>query len=148
MSLITRPVAGVTREQRFHSWTTSCWLRRGSSANMCAISVRDQDVIALGGGPPAASDTSQPLVETAAAATTSTRHGTFGAGSLPPRTTGCRRRKATPRKTTWGLQCFSAFLPQSKVYSVQTRLVSGKAEALVIRLLPSPLSSKMDSSRT
>ena len=31
---------------------------------------------------------------------------------------------------------------------VQTRLVSGKVEALVIRLLPSPLSSKMDSSRT
>ena len=38
--------------------------------------------------------------------------------------------------------------PQSKVYSVQTRLVSGKVEALVTRLLPSPLSSKMDSSRT
>jgi len=30
----------------------------------------------------------------------------------------------------------SAFLPQSKVYSVQTRLVSGKVEALVTRLLP------------
>ena len=28
------------------------------------------------------------------------------------------------------------------------QLVSGKVEALVIRLLPSPLSSKMDSSRT
>jgi len=40
------------------------------------------------------------------------------------------------------------FLPQSKVYSVQTRLVSGEVEALVTRLLPSPLSSKMDSSRT
>jgi len=42
----------------------------------------------------------------------------------------------------------SAFFKQSKVYSVQTRLVSGKVEALVTRLLPSPLSSKMDSSRT
>ena len=42
----------------------------------------------------------------------------------------------------------SAFLPQSKVCSVQTRLVSGKVEALVIRLLPSPLLLKMDSSRT
>ena len=42
--------------------------------------------------------------------------------------------------------CYSA--AQSKVYSVQTRLVSGKVEALVTRLLPSPLSSKMDSSRT
>ena len=31
---------------------------------------------------------------------------------------------------------------------VQTRLVSGKVEALVIRLLPSPLSSKMASNRT
>ena len=39
-------------------------------------------------------------------------------------------------------------LPQSKVYSVQTRLVSRKVEALVTRLLPSPLSSKIDSSRT
>ena len=43
---------------------------------------------------------------------------------------------------------FSAFLPQSKIYLVQTRLVSGKVEALVTRLLPSPLSSKIDSSRT
>ena len=34
------------------------------------------------------------------------------------------------------------------VEAVQTRLVSGKVEALVIMLLPSPLSSKMDSSRT
>jgi len=42
----------------------------------------------------------------------------------------------------------SAFLPQSKVYSVQTRLVSRKVKALVTRLLPLPLSSKMDSSRT
>ena len=42
----------------------------------------------------------------------------------------------------------SAFLPQSKVYSVQTRLVSGKVEALVTRLLPLPLSLKMDSSIT
>jgi len=40
------------------------------------------------------------------------------------------------------------FLPQSKVYSVQIRLVSGKVEALVTRLLPSPFSSKMDSSKT
>jgi len=46
------------------------------------------------------------------------------------------------------LQRNAAFLPQSKVYSVQTRLVSGKVEARVTRLLPSPLSSKMDSSRT
>ena len=38
--------------------------------------------------------------------------------------------------------------PQSKVYSVQTRLFSGMVEALVTRLLPSPLLSKMDSSRT
>jgi len=37
---------------------------------------------------------------------------------------------------------------QSKAYSVQTRLISKKVEALVTRLLPSPLSSKMDSSRT
>jgi len=44
------------------------------------------------------------------------------------------------------LQCISP--TRSKVYSVQTRLVSGKVEALVIRLLPSLLSSKMDSSRT
>ena len=35
----------------------------------------------------------------------------------------------------------SAFLPQSKVYSVQTRLVSGKVEALVTRLLPSPVTN-------
>jgi len=42
----------------------------------------------------------------------------------------------------------NAFLPQSKVCSIQTRLVSGKVKALVTRLLPSPLSSKMDSSRT
>jgi len=41
-----------------------------------------------------------------------------------------------------GASCTHAFLPQSKVYSVQTRLVSGKVEALVTRLLPSPLSSK------
>jgi len=37
---------------------------------------------------------------------------------------------------------------QSKVCSVQTRVVSGNVEALVTRLLPSPLLSKMDSSRT
>ena len=50
--------------------------------------------------------------------------------------------------SSWSVLHSSAFLPQSKVYSVQTRLVSGKVEALVTRLLPSPLSSKMDSSRT
>ena len=50
--------------------------------------------------------------------------------------------------SSWSVLHSSAFLPQSKVYSVQTRLVSGKAEALVIRLLPSPLSSKMDPTRT
>jgi len=47
-----------------------------------------------------------------------------------------------------GASCTQRISPQSKVYSVQTRLVSGKVEALVTRLLPSPLSLKMDSSRT
>jgi len=50
--------------------------------------------------------------------------------------------------SSWSVLHSSAFLPLSKVYSVQTRLVSGKVEALVTRLLPSPLSSKMDASRT
>jgi len=50
--------------------------------------------------------------------------------------------------SSWSVLHSSAFLPQSKVCSVQTRLVSGKVEALVTRLLPSPLSSKMDSNRT
>ena len=40
----------------------------------------------------------------------------------------------------WSVLHSSAFLPQSKVYSVQTRLVSEKVEALLIRLLPSLLS--------
>ena len=50
--------------------------------------------------------------------------------------------------SSWSVLHSSAFLPQSNVCSVQTRLASGKVKALVTRLLPSPLSSKMDSSRT
>ena len=46
------------------------------------------------------------------------------------------------------MRCPSVCLLGLGIASVQTRLVSGKVEALVIRLLPSPLSSKMDSSRT
>jgi len=39
--------------------------------------------------------------------------------------------------SSWSVLHCSTFLPQSKVYSVQTRLVSGKVEALVTKLLPS-----------
>ena len=44
--------------------------------------------------------------------------------------------------SSWNVLHSSTFLPQSKVYSVQARLVSGKIEALVTRLLPSPLYRK------
>jgi len=50
--------------------------------------------------------------------------------------------------SSWSVLHSSAFPPHSKDCSVQTRLVSGKVEASVTRLLPSPLLSKMDSSRT
>ena len=43
--------------------------------------------------------------------------------------------------SSWSVLHSSAFLPQSKVYSVQARLVSGKVEALMIRLQAAALTT-------
>ena len=57
-----------------------------------------------------------------------------------------------PWRLQWGLSVFqwgsNPHNPPPIFTLVHTRLVSGKVEALVTRLLPSPLLSKMDSSRT